>query len=243
MEFTLAIRGRMRAARRPWPVALAVLGVVLLALALAVRANPGSTLENEVMDWVRGWSAPGLDGFMTDVSAVTDTPPRLGLGLAMVAAVAVTGRTRRAYTLALAGVAAAALGLAADYALGEIVVRGRPIAEPTASSFPSNHTFRTTAFLGFVAFLSFRHGFRPLLRLPLLVVIGATIALVGPSRIYVGAHWPTDVVAGYLVGAIIVLLLARLYGRWERALGAPAPGEASPAQPGPQPIVTPVPPP
>ncbi len=201
-----------------WAGSVVVLAAVLMVLTLAVRESPNSMAENTVMEWVRGWRAPGLARFMSDVSAATNTWPRLGLELGIVAVVAIAGRRNRASALALTGMAAIGMGIAADYTLGEIVARGRPIAESTAPSFPSAHTFRTTALLGFIAFLSFRHGFRPSVRVPLLVAIGAVIALVGPSRIYVGAHWPADVIAGYIVGALILLVVIKVYDRCDRIL-------------------------
>ena len=201
-----------------WASGVVVLAAVLLVLTLVVRESPNSMAENTVMEWVRDWRAPGLAKFMSAVSTFTNTWPRVGLELAIVAVVALAGRRDRAAALALTGMAAIVVGVVADYTLGEIVARGRPIAESTAPSFPSAHTFRTTALLGFIAFLSFRHGFRPSLRVPLLVAIGAVIAAVGPSRVYVGAHWPADVIAGYIVGALILLVAIKVYGRCERAL-------------------------
>ncbi len=41
----------------------------------------------------------------------------------------------------------------------------------------------------------------------------AMVGLIGPSRIYEGRHWPTDVVASYLLGTAYVVGLARLYRR------------------------------
>ena len=45
--------------------------------------------------------------------------------------------------------------------------------------------------------------------MPLLVVFGALILAVGPARIYEQAHWPSDVAAGYLLGAFWLLLLVQ----------------------------------
>jgi undecaprenyl-diphosphatase len=52
-------------------------------------------------------------------------------------------------------------------------------------------------------------------RATLQLVLGALILLVGPSRIYLGAHWASDVIGGYLLGAVWLYLSIQIYGRYE----------------------------
>jgi undecaprenyl-diphosphatase len=67
-------------------------------------------------------------------------------------------------------------------------------------SFPSGHAAGSTAIFGALAYLAARRTAGPL-RTAILVATPALIALVGFSRLYLGAHYLSDVLAGYAVGA------------------------------------------
>src|SRR6185312_5538146 len=75
-------------------------------------------------------------------------------------------------------------------------------------SFPSGHTFASLAFyglLGLMLVLSVGSGLK---RWALTVGIAGISGLVGFSRVYVGAHWPTDVLGSWLLGAAWLSLLS-----------------------------------
>ncbi len=81
------------------------------------------------------------------------------------------------------------------------------------SSFPSGHVLIYSGVYGFLAFL-LETLVRPTqVRRAATAFLVALIALVGPSRIYLGHHWFTDVVASYLLGSSYLLALTALYRR------------------------------
>ena len=73
--------------------------------------------------------------------------------------------------------------------------------------FPSGHTMGATVLYGLLLVLATRHIASRSLRLAAQIFSGAMIALAGLSRIYVGAHWPSDVLGGYIWGVIALLAL------------------------------------
>lgn len=78
-------------------------------------------------------------------------------------------------------------------------------------SFPSGHVLFFMAFLGFLTFLVFIKFKAGWLKNFLISCLVGLVVLAGFSRIYLGAHWFSDVLASYLLGTIWLLLLVRLY--------------------------------
>ena len=90
----------------------------------------------------------------------------------------------------------------------------RIVAAPLGgSSFPSGHVLTYVGVYGWLALMAHLHiGPRSLRRL----AVGALVTLVaaiGPSRVYLGHHWPSDVLASYLLGSSYLAGLFLAYRR------------------------------
>jgi undecaprenyl-diphosphatase len=102
-----------------------------------------------------------------------------------------------------------------------IVQRPRPDPEDIlvaparirGTSFPSGHVIIYTGVYGFLAYLAHCHVKIRVLRGLIVGALTAMIALVGPSRVYLGHHWFSDVVASYLLGTSYVTVLSTIYQR------------------------------
>lgn len=105
-----------------------------------------------------------------------------------------------------------------NFALRIVVGRPRPspplvevFARIGSNSFPSGHAMLYTVFFGFLFFLAWTRLPRSFWRALILVVTGGLVLLVGPARLYLGAHWLSDMVAGYLIGFVILAFAIELY--------------------------------
>lgn len=96
------------------------------------------------------------------------------------------------------------MGLVINVFLKQIIQRPRPVIMPlvveTSYSFPSGHAMNSSVFYLAIAFYTYH--FTRKKKLSLLMTAGAIVLLllIGFSRIYLGVHYPSDVVAGYVVG-------------------------------------------
>jgi undecaprenyl-diphosphatase len=78
-------------------------------------------------------------------------------------------------------------------------------------SFPSGHVLTYTVYFGFLWFLTFVMMKKGNLRRFLLFLWAGLVLLVGPSRIYLGEHWTSDVVGAYFLGSLILILTLTVY--------------------------------
>ncbi|MCQ9131309.1 phosphatase PAP2 family protein [Streptomyces hilarionis] len=106
-------------------------------------------------------------------------------------------------------VAVSALSTLIQQALKAAVGRARPVwPDPVDSAhyaaYPSGHALTATVVAGLLLWLLHRHGAGPLLWRTALTVAVISVAGVGLTRIWLGVHWPSDVLAGWLLGAALV---------------------------------------
>jgi membrane-associated phospholipid phosphatase len=87
------------------------------------------------------------------------------------------------------------------------------------TSFPSGHVITYVGTYGFLAYLAHTLVRPRTWRRAIAGGLLAMLALVGPSRIYQGHHWPTDVTASYMLGTSYLIGLIALYRRAKERLG------------------------
>lgn len=101
------------------------------------------------------------------------------------------------------------------------VRRPRPLPEQVqvviaplgGSSFPSGHVLTYVGVYGFMAVVANGVIANPRVRWPVTAGLVGLVGLVGPSRIYLGHHWPTDVAASYTLGTAYLVVLIAVYER------------------------------
>ena len=81
------------------------------------------------------------------------------------------------------------------------------------TSFPSGHVINYTGVYGMLAYLAGQHVKNKVVRRGIVAFLVSKIVLVGPSRIYLGHHWFTDVVTSYLLGSSYLVVLTAIYRR------------------------------
>jgi len=214
------------AARRPWYqtrrwglILLAVYGILLALftlLAVWVAYNPVLAIDVTITRAFQENQSPWLRYTMIAASFIGNVSA-LSLGLIVLAAVLFWIVDLRLEAIMVVVVSATSALL--NWLIKLVVARPRPSASlveiiqaTSGQSFPSGHVMSYVAFWGLLFSLGVilfrgKHWWRT----ALLIISALFVALVGPSRIYLGDHWATDVLGAYLIGGLLLSLSLWIY--------------------------------
>ena len=187
----------------PWAA-----GAVFLLLLAEVLLKGGSLLDDPVYGVIGRLVSPGLTPAVLAITFFGSVAFLVGA-----AAVLCLFAWKR-WGLPMAAVCAANLAGASlcNTVLKKLVQRPRPafiMVEESSFSFPSGHSLSSMAFYGFLILLVLWLC-RGKKAAALCVGLGVLILLIGLSRIYLGAHYASDVLAGFCEGLVWLSLYCRI---------------------------------
>lgn len=185
-------------------MAVVVLGLAAIVLTDAVVHHDAlADLDGAWRNWVIAHRAGAVTPVMVAASQFGSTPSLIVIALA--AAAWLVWRGRRGDSLLVIGASAGAMALGP--LLKSVVGRPRPelsehVVFVNSWAYPSGHSLNSLTVLGLLTVLAVVE--RPgRLRRALLIALGVVLVLVvGFSRVYLGVHWPSDVLGGWLIGVL-----------------------------------------
>jgi len=200
-----------------WIAALSALGLTMIALFLGSPAL--HLFDHAVLNGVRGWHADWLTAVMKFFTFVGSTEAAAVIVLLAMYWIRRRLKNRREALLFMTAVAGAGLF---NLLLKYWFQRPRPelgLVEAGGFSFPSGHSMGAIALYGLLAYLLRRQFADGVERSLWLLVSAAMILCIGFSRIYLGVHYPSDVIGGFFAGSCLVALTIA-YNRsvWRRRL-------------------------
>lgn len=147
---------------------------------------------------------------------------KIGTGPVLMAAIAAVAfwsykRGRHSYVLILA--ANTVIAMVVNPILKAIFARARPtlfevIKRPDTYSFPSGHSMSAVVIYGALAAVII--ALRPSAKSPVTLAAGFLMLGIGVSRVYLGAHWPMDVLAGWASGVPFLIATVHIVHRAKR---------------------------
>ncbi|MEU3856359.1 phosphatase PAP2 family protein [Streptomyces sp. NPDC028722] len=207
----------------------AVLGACSLALLVlvAVHWQPLFTVDGDISRTTHRWavSVPGVTHVFRVLTDWVWDPLTMRLACAAVAVWLVWRRA--AWWTAVWLAATCAVAAVVQQVVKAAVGRPRPVwPDPVDSAhyaaFPSGHALTATVVCGLLLWLLHRHGPGRALWLTAVAVALVSVTGVGVTRVWLGVHWPSDVLGGWLLGALLVAVAVAVYERsWTGRAGVP----------------------
>jgi undecaprenyl-diphosphatase len=181
---------------------IAAVAAALVALTVLVELEASAGVDNALRELALG-SGLGTFPFWRNVSFLGSTALLTSASSVLIVALVVAHRNRSALQLAALMIGALLL----NTGLKRLLRRERPPelypdTMPTSFSFPSGHALMSLVFYFTISFVASRMVAQRGLKIAFWIVASATVGAIGLSRVYLGVHYPSDVVAGYLVGAL-----------------------------------------
>jgi membrane-associated phospholipid phosphatase len=199
--------GRVHSAR-PWVLPLLVIAFVAMAVLASFDALPW---DRAITRAVIGARTPLRDNLARKVSLLGSTKTVLTVS-AVLAALAL----RRSRRLAMAIVVIAIARPLSEFVLKEVVGRDRPVGNQLVNgrgpSFPSGHPYAAAASWGLAPLVVPLYTRNRAVWWISVVLVWTIVVLVAASRVWLGVHWTTDVVASVILAIIGVAIVERLLG-------------------------------
>jgi len=184
---------------------------LILASYITIHGSQDILINKAAFYLFRSLHTPFLDNVMIYVTIAGESRVLLPLSITLAAWLSYRKRFYTAFHVLLMGV----LTVVACSFFKHFVHSARPwgiLVSPNGYSFPSGHaTFSTVFYMGIA--LIFAKALHLKKRQWFYSAMIVFVALIGVSRLYLGAHWLTDVLGGFLLGAAILMLIGLSYRR------------------------------
>ena len=184
---------------------IALTGIWVFA-ELAEEVGQGATrqFDEGVLLRMNRLASPGLDGVALQVTSIGNGAAVITIALVMCAFLWVL-KHRIAVILVVVGVFGAdllnrVLKATFERPRPELFVLETPFDRPVSASFPSGHAMSAMVVYVLLAYLIGRLGGRGWFTVLVNTLAAILIIAIGASRMYLGVHYPSDVIAGYLLG-------------------------------------------
>lgn len=190
-----------------------VVGInVFIELTDTLKSEALANYDYQITNYVISYRTPWLTNYLTFMTHLGDAKGYL-IVFTLVALISYFGFKRWKHTVQI--IVVLTLALLSNLALKRVIDRARPDIEhlvvAESLSYPSGHAMVAMAFYGFVIFLIYKFKLHIALKIAIICLLTLLILSIGISRIYLGVHFPSDIVGGFIAGFIWVVFCVVIF--------------------------------
>lgn len=180
---------------------------IFLDLVEELRQKDLASLDNSVAGFTEQIRNDLLTKYFKDITLLGDIP---FYPIALVVIALIVYKVQKRWSLAIQTAIILAIATGINFILKDFIERQRPdgrhMVTVDSTSFPSGHAVTSIAFYGFLIYILWRSKFKTSIKIILSAFLGLIILSIGFSRVYLGVHYATDVLAGFAVGGFCLAI-------------------------------------
>ena len=189
-------------------IILLIMSIIFIWIALRVKENPGLKVDEYIYNFLHQFESPNLTKFFNVITNLIGIPVICFICLIFV----LVSKIKKNYKYCPFVLANLTLILILNFILKQIFMRPRPelmLVKEFGYSFPSGHAMVSMAFYGLFIYILNHSDIKKWLRYILTIFILLLIILIGISRIYLNVHYFSDVIAGFAVSVIYLIIFTK----------------------------------
>lgn len=190
--------------------------LLFVGIAYSIRVNNIILFDDPVISFIQGLESPTWTVIMKWFTAVGSVSVMTIIAICTCIMLYVVLKHRKELILFLGVVLGSVL---MNIMLKNLFKRIRPdlhrLIEIEGFSFPSGHSMAAFSFYGILTYLLWKHIRPKVARIILLSISASLILLIGVSRIYLGVHYPSDIIGGYFISSAWLLICIICFERFK----------------------------
>ena len=182
---------------------MGILLVVFILITTLVVTNNISSFDDNIYNMIFSIRNNFLDLFFKTITLCANTIPIICIVIILLLIV----KDKYRYVLGITTITT----LLSNQLIKHIIMRPRPdhlrLIKQNGYSYPSGHSMISIAVYGFLIYYVYHKVKNKALKIALIILLSLLIILIGISRIYVGVHYPSDVLGGYTLSLLIIIVV------------------------------------
>jgi len=195
---------------------------LFVAIADEIVVKNKGDFDKDISDYIISLVSPGFTSIMQGITFFGSSTFLFPAYILLILFYILTKKSRLALDIAMIGLSSTGI----LFLFKDLFKRHRPldplISDVTGFSFPSGHSFSSFTFFGLLVYIVWMSGIKKIWKIIIAIVLFALAAIIAFSRVYLRVHFPSDVIAGFCLSVVWLMISLWILHKTDRGVSFPA---------------------